>query len=160
MGTLIDDLAANEPLMVALGRIVLRSAELGEAVDDLTRLLDPENSIRSRRLMLGQKLALAKTTAESVLFSAPELRQQLMCFYDDTLSLVKQHRNSPIHSTFLTDDVEGVVIMWNPKCEPELIRIDDLNQGAEQINAKTRRLRQFRHEIQNFLALRPHSDRT
>jgi hypothetical protein len=159
MGSLIDDLAANERLMVALGRIVLRSAELGEAVDDLTWQLDPESGKCSRLQMLGKKLALAKKLAEQALSSSPELHEQLIRLCNDTSALVKQHRNSPIHSTYLADDVEGVVIMWNPKLGPELISIADLNQGAENLEIKTRRFRQLRHEIRNFHALQPHHDR-
>jgi hypothetical protein len=68
MGTLIDDLTANEPLMVALGRIVLRSAELGEAVDDLTRQLDSESGKQSRVKMLGEKLALRKTPLKRLFY--------------------------------------------------------------------------------------------
>lgn len=141
--------------MFALGRIALRSAELGEAVDDVTRQLDVEKGKKSRRLMLGRKLALAKETATTALSSAPELREQLISFCADTLSLIKQIRNSPIHSTYLHDDVEGAVIKCDTKVGPERISIEELNQYAEKLKATTRRLRQFLlHEIRNFQGLR------
>jgi hypothetical protein len=69
--------------------------------------------------------------------------------------LIQQERNSPIHSTFLADDVEGNVIKWDTQLGLESIRIDDLNKGAEKIKAKTKRFGQFLHEIQNFQALGP-----
>jgi hypothetical protein len=56
--------------------------------------------------------------------------------------------------------VEGSVIKWDTKLGPEPIRIDDLNQIAKQLKAKTRQLRQFLHEIRNFQALRPLNKRT
>jgi hypothetical protein len=71
MSTLIDDLANNEPLMAALGRIALRSAELGEAVDDVTRQLDSVAGKKSRSLMLRKKLALLEETSKDALSSDP-----------------------------------------------------------------------------------------
>jgi hypothetical protein len=78
-----------------------------------------------------------------------------MSLCDDTVLLIQQERNSPIHATFLADDIEGDVIKWDAQSGLESIRIDDLNQGAEKIKAKTKRFRQFLHEIQDFQALGP-----
>jgi hypothetical protein len=155
MSTLIDDLADNDALMLALGRIVLRSAELGEAIDTVIYRLDSAKGKESRALMLGRKLRLAKTTARSALSADQEFCHHFMSLCDDTVLLIQQERNSPIHSTFLADDIEGNVIKWDTQLELESIRIDDLNKGAEKIKAKTKRFRQFLHEIQNFQALGP-----
>lgn len=60
-----------------------------------------------------------------------------------------------VPSTYLADDVEGVVIKWDRKSEPCSIPIDDLNKGSQKLKDATKRLRQFLHEIRNFQALRP-----
>jgi hypothetical protein len=155
MSPFLDDVADNEPLMVALGRIALRSAELGKAVDDVTRQLDPAQGKKSRRLMLGRKLDLAQKTARAALSTEPELRDKFVLFCNDTRKLIKQVRNSPIHSTYLPDDVDDVVIKWDPEQGPEQISVDELNQYAEKLKATTRQLRQvLLHEIRNFQGLR------
>ncbi len=144
-----DDLAYNEPLMAAIGRIALRSSELAEIIDAVVDRLDKVKGEKAKTLMLGAKLSLAKETVELTLANYAQLRDQFIEFCAHVHSLL-HHRNSPLHSTFLADDEDGKFIKWDTKTGPELISIDDLNEYAGKFEHATNRCLQYLLEIPNF----------
>jgi hypothetical protein len=141
-----DDLAHNEPLMAAIGRIALRSAELAEMLDAITWRLDHDAGKRSCEKMLGQKIDIARKAAKSSLSPQPQLKDQFVEFCDHVSSLLRE-RNSPIHSTFIPNDDEGSFIKWDARSGPEFINLENLNQVASKFEDATARCLQFLLEI-------------
>ena len=129
---LSDDIADNEPLMAAIGKIALRSAELGEIFDSIASRLDQAASKKCRKSMLGFKVGLVRKVVEHapVLSGYPRLTQQFIEFCDDVDAILHE-RNSPIRSTFIQDDdSDDSFVKWDNRHDPELVRIDDLNESA------------------------------
>jgi hypothetical protein len=75
---LSNDATNSEPLMAAIGRIAVRSADLGEMVDLVIRRLDTTAVKKARTMMLGNKVKFAKDIATQKLTSAPHLRDDFV----------------------------------------------------------------------------------
>ena len=146
----MDEIAENEPLMAAIGRIALRSAELGETIDAIAGKLDPRARLKCKGLMLGKKIELTKQIVERELASYPELVNQFRSFCNHVFSLLND-RNSPLHSTFLADDDEGArFIKWDSKIGPEVVSIADLNASAKAFEGATRKCLEYFLEVRDF----------
>jgi hypothetical protein len=146
-----DDPTANVPLMTALGRLVVRAAELDEDVGaSLARLCDRKTKKSLKRRSLYWKLSALQSIAAQ-LKEADELFVALSDFCSQCLAKLKD-RNSPVHSTYLMDEELGI-IKWDPRHGPEVIQAEDIERDAAELkrfadkaveyNIRVRQLRAF-----------------
>ncbi len=107
-----DDPTANEPLMMALGRLVVRASELDEDIGQvLARLCDRKTKKLSTRKSLYWKLCALKSISHQIK-DLHEIFVDLFEFCCLCLSKLDD-RNSPVHSTYLLDEDVGI-IKWDP----------------------------------------------
>ena len=68
-----NDPADNEPLMAAIGRIAVRSAELAEIIQAIIHRLDKAEALKTRDMMIMRRIGKAAKVAKANLSDYPSL---------------------------------------------------------------------------------------
>jgi hypothetical protein len=148
----IYDPTRNCPLMIALGRLVVRAAELDQEVGELLkRLCDPNTKKCVNRKSLRWKLEALKSIIHQIK-NRHQILSELSQFCCDCLSHLEK-RNSPVHSTYLIDP-DGIV-KWDSRRGPELIQPDDIEKDATELGRLTKRAARFNRQVRDLRQFEP-----
>jgi hypothetical protein len=141
------DPTQNGPLMIALGRLVVRASELDKEVGEvLTRLCDPETKKFLNRKSLHWKLI----ALESIVDQIKDKDQVLSDLSEFCRGCVSQlpERNSPVHSTYLR--YEDGTVKWDPRRGPEVVQPDDVERKAAKLHRLAKRAVFFNKQVRDL----------
>jgi hypothetical protein len=141
------DPAQNLPLMVALGRLVVRASELDKEVGEvLVRLCDPWTKECLRQKSVHWKLTALKSIVDQIKDSDPVLAE-LSEFCVCCVSQLRE-RNSPVHSTYIID--EDGIVKWDPKREPKFVQPDDIEKTASELHRLAQKAVLFNRQVRDL----------